>query len=323
MPRPSEAARRTKTYDRWLQAPLATCRPAWAPRPQWGRWTGGPECRVCTHSPENGLTPTRGAVDVFKVMEKQVSLSLALRAPAEPGRRSQTWEPAEQASAGQVVGRLLCVSAWTCPVIPGSGCRMRSSIGSAWGPAPQGPWSEQLRMDVLLDGMRRGHPVPGWAGHRACGPDLVSTWKGSHTNTHDLCPGLSGRSGLAWAPSVRPPRRYSGLSPCLGSVGVQRPCCYTGLLPLGARGQAHVRASWALARASSGVSEPESGVLSMSPIGYGRVRAPMWAKRAARGLSPLFLGSAHMCSTAGDVHLPGQGHAEQPHPPHNELMGLK
>lgn len=115
--------------------------------------------------------------------------------------------------------RAFSVSAWTCPVNPGPGCRMRSSIGSAWGPAPQGPWSEQLRMDVLLDGMRRGHPVPGWAGHRACGPDLVSMWKGSHINTHDLCPGLSGWSGLAWAPSVRPPRRYSGFSPCLGSVG--------------------------------------------------------------------------------------------------------
>lgn len=208
VPRPCEAARRTKTYDRWLQAPaghLSSC---------VGPWDGGqvgPECRVCTHSLENGLagvTPTGRAVDVFKVVEKQVSLSLALRAPAEPGRRSQTRETAEQASAGQVVGRLLCVSAWTCPVNPGPGCRMRSSIGRAWAPAPQGPWSEQLRMDALLDGMRRGHSVPGWAGHRACtGPDPVSTWKGSHTNTQDLCPGLSRWSGLAWAPSARPLHR--------------------------------------------------------------------------------------------------------------------
>lgn len=118
----------------------AGCRHRWPPvvlRGPLGRWTGGPECRVCTHSLENGLTPTGGAVDVFKVMEKQVSLSLALRAPAEPGRHLQTWKTAEQASAGQVVGRLLCVSAWTCPVNPGPGCRMRSSIGSVWGPAPQ------------------------------------------------------------------------------------------------------------------------------------------------------------------------------------------
>lgn len=91
----------------------AGCRHRWPPvvlRGPLGRWTGGPECCVCTHSLENGLTPTGRAVDVFKVMEKQVSLSLALRAPAEPGRRSQTRETAEQASAGQVVGRLLCLS---------------------------------------------------------------------------------------------------------------------------------------------------------------------------------------------------------------------
>lgn len=219
VPRPCEAARRTQTYDCWLQAPaghLSSC---------VGPWDGGqvgPECRVCTRSLENGLagvTPTGGAVDVFKVMEKQVSLSLALRAPAEPGRRAPTRETAEQASAGQAVGRLLCVSAWTCPLNLGPGCRMRSGIGRAWAPAPQGPRSEQLRRDALLDGTRRGHSLPGWAGHRACGPDAVSTQKGSHANTHDLCPGLSRWSGLAWAPSVRPPHRTRDSALALGSEG--------------------------------------------------------------------------------------------------------
>lgn len=88
---------------------------------------------------------------------------------------------------------------------PGPGVQMRSSIGRAWAPAPQGPWSEQLRMDALLDSMWRGHSEPGWAGRRACGPDPVSTWKRSHTNTQDPCPGLSRWSGLARAPSERPP----------------------------------------------------------------------------------------------------------------------
>lgn len=136
----------------------AGCRHRWPPvvlRRPLGWWTGGPECRVCTHSLENGLTPTGRAVDVFKVMEKQVSLSLALRAPAEPGRRLQTWKTAEQASAGQVMGRLLCLSLDVSRQ-PGPGVQNEKQHWEAWGPAPQGPWSEQLRMDVLLDGMRRG-----------------------------------------------------------------------------------------------------------------------------------------------------------------------
>lgn len=176
------------------------------------------------------------------------------------------------------------------------------------GPAPLSPWSEKLRMDALLDGMRRGHSVPGSCVHV----------EGSHTNTHDLCPGLSGWSGLAWPPSVRPPHRTRDSALALGSVGGPEPY-YTGLLPLGARGQAHVCASWALVRASSGVLEPESGVLSVSSIGYGRVRGPS----GLRVVSPLSLGSVHTCSTACDVHRLGRGHAEQPHPPHNELVGLK
>lgn len=87
------------------------------------------------------------------------------------------------------------------------------------GPSTSGPMVRTAEDGRAAGRHAEGHPVPGWAGHRACGRDLVSTWKGSHTNTHDPCPGPSGWSGLAWAPTVRPPRRYSGLSPCLGSVG--------------------------------------------------------------------------------------------------------
>lgn len=281
-----------------------------------GPWDGGqmgPECRVCTRSLDSGLagvTPSGGAVDAFKATGKQVSLSLALGAPVEPGRRSHTREAAEQASAGQA-GRLLWASAWNVSRGPGPGVRMRSSTGRAWAPAPQGPWSEQPRMDALPDSMRRGDSGPGWAGHRACGPDPVSPWKRSHTDTRDLCPGLSRWSGLAWAPSGRPPPRTRDSALALRSVHGPPPTGGEGTSPCPCQlgtGQSELR----------GVGT-RPGVLSGSPLGCGGVRAARGGSRSARGRAgccwfpPLFLGSAHTCSTACDVHLPGRGHAEQPH----------
>lgn len=77
-------------------------------------------------------------VDVFKVMEKQVSLSLALRTPAEPGRRLQTQETAEQASAGQVMESLLCLSL-DLSRHPGPGVQNEKQHWERLGPSTSGP----------------------------------------------------------------------------------------------------------------------------------------------------------------------------------------
>lgn len=171
----------------------------------------GPERHVCTHSLENGLagvTPMGGAVDVFKVMEsgsRSHLLSGHLRnrgTLANPGNGG-----AGLCSTGHGAASL-CLSLDGSRQ-PGSGVWNEKQLWEHVGPAPPSPSSEKLRMDALLDGMRRGHSVPGSCVHV----------EGSHTNTHDLCPGLSGWSGLARAPLVRPPHRTPDSALALGSVG--------------------------------------------------------------------------------------------------------
>ena len=146
-----------------------------------------------------------------------------------------------------------------CDLKPRPGPRPR--VETAQGelrPQQAGPGSEQPRTDTLLDSVWLGAQA-GWARHRAHVPGAVVTWKGSHSDALDTCPSLVVQVALPGPPSALLPHRTWDPALALGSAWAWRPRCYAGFLPGGGEGTAHVCASWALARASSGAFDPEPG----------------------------------------------------------------
>lgn len=247
----------------------------------WGAWVP-PFVLMPRGRAQVGFIPQGWAAAVFQVMEKQVFPSfLSKNTCLELGICSQTQEKTDL-GLPRAGGHQEALSGCQRAGAPGAyspalgaprhgwgwGAGVNSSTRRTRGPGAQSLVSERPKRGCPGDSMYvRGTQDRAWAQRVWLGCACAwCTWKGSYEDAHYKCLALAS-SG---SPSVQPPHRLRtrpAAWPWGPEVSRVPPCLISALAsswemlawtPLAVRGQACVRAGWALARVSSGVLAPES-----------------------------------------------------------------